>query len=58
MRNILAGTSQALRLRSRCARAAGTKYGPTVEEVAQPLEEDPEKNLQRCRSDMDPKAIK
>jgi hypothetical protein len=34
------------------------EYGPTVEELARPIDEVPEKNLQRLSDDMDPKAIK
>ncbi|MEY2460606.1 MAG: hypothetical protein QOG30_2436, partial [Acidimicrobiaceae bacterium] len=34
------------------------KFGPTVEEIAQPLDKIPEKELQRLSADMDPTAIK
>jgi predicted TIM-barrel fold metal-dependent hydrolase len=34
------------------------KFGPTVAEIATPIDEVPEKELQRLSDDMDPKAIK
>ncbi|MEY2571545.1 MAG: hypothetical protein QOE63_1895 [Acidimicrobiaceae bacterium] len=34
------------------------QYGPTVEEVATPIDAIPEKELQKLSADMDPKAIK
>jgi predicted TIM-barrel fold metal-dependent hydrolase len=34
------------------------KVGPTVDEVATPIDEVPEKELERLSGDMDPKAIK
>ncbi len=34
------------------------QYGPTVDEIAQPIDEVPEKHLQRLSADMDAKAIK
>ena len=34
------------------------KVGPTVAEVATPIEDVPEKDLERLSGDMDPKAIK
>jgi predicted TIM-barrel fold metal-dependent hydrolase len=34
------------------------KVGPTVEEIAEPIDEVPEKQLERLSGDMDPKAIK
>jgi predicted TIM-barrel fold metal-dependent hydrolase len=34
------------------------KYGPTVAEIATPIDDVPEKELQRLSEDMDPKAIK
>jgi hypothetical protein len=34
------------------------KYGPTVEEIAQPIDTLPTKELQRLSADMDPNAIK
>jgi hypothetical protein len=34
------------------------KVGPTVEEVATPIDDVPQKELQRLSGDMDPKAIK
>jgi hypothetical protein len=34
------------------------KIGPTVGEIATPLDEVPEKTLERLSADMDPKAIK
>ncbi len=34
------------------------KYGPTVAEIATPIDDVPEKELQRLSGDMDPKAIK
>jgi hypothetical protein len=34
------------------------KYGPTVAEISTPIDDVPEKELQRLSDDMDPKAIK
>ena len=34
------------------------KFGPTVDEIAQPIDKIPEKELQRLSADMDAKAIK
>ena len=34
------------------------EFGPTVEEIAQPIDKVPDKELQRLSADMDPKAIK
>jgi Fe-S-cluster formation regulator IscX/YfhJ len=34
------------------------KVGPTVGEVAEPIDEVPDKKLERLSSDLDPKAIK
>ena len=33
-------------------------FGPSVEEVAEPIDAVPDKNLERVSTDMDPKAIK
>jgi hypothetical protein len=34
------------------------KYGPTVAEIAEPIDDVPSKTLERLSGDMDPKAIK
>ena len=34
------------------------KYGPTVDEIAEPIDEIPSKTLERLSADMDSKAIK
>ena len=34
------------------------KFGPTVDEIAEPIDEIPTKTLERLSADMDPKAIK
>ena len=34
------------------------QYGPTVDEIAEPIDAVPDKTLQRLSEDMDPKAIK
>jgi hypothetical protein len=59
MREILAGNAARLYEFDLAALAPlAAEYGPTVAEIAEPIDEVPEKDLQRLSSDMDPKAIK
>jgi predicted TIM-barrel fold metal-dependent hydrolase len=59
LRDILAGNAARLYDFDLDALAPlAAKYGPTVAEVAEPIDAMPEKQLQRLSEDMDPKAIK
>jgi hypothetical protein len=59
MRDILAGNVAKLYDFDLDALAPlAAKFGPTVDEIARPIDEIPTKELQRLSADMDPNAIK
>jgi len=59
LREILAGNASRLYDFDLDALAPlAAEFGPTVDEIAQPIDKVPDKNLQRLSQDMDPKAIK
>jgi predicted TIM-barrel fold metal-dependent hydrolase len=59
LRDLLAGNAAKLYdFDLRKLEPLAAKFGPTVDEIAEPIDEVPTKDLQRLSSDMDPKAIK